>query len=199
MRLEMRSVFSVVGSVIRSGAGSVVGFGAGLVSRVAPGAALGLVVAVAACGAGTTSPATPGGAEAEPAAPVSVVQAAQAVLEQYRQAHEVRSMDALAPLYAATPELVRVWQGRRTTGWEAVRPELAGVLGRAERIKLRIGDVTVSALGKDGATVTASVSRIIADGVTSVRVDGVLTLAVRRQDDRWVIVGEHFSYPPSPR
>lgn len=160
---------------------------------------LALVLMLPACGGPAAAPPSAPQAEAAPPAPASVVEAAQALVEQYRQAHEVRSMDALAPLYAASPELVRVWQGRRTTGWEVVRPELAGLLGRAESIKLRIGDLAVSALGEDGAAVTASVSRTVADGVTSVRVDGVLTLALRRQDDRWVIVGEHFSHPPSPR
>lgn len=195
MRLEMRNVLPTRGPA-RGGVSRVA---AGRARCVVLWLALGLVLALPACGGSGAAPPAAPRADQAPPAPVSVVQAARAVLEQYRQAHEVRSMDALAPLYAVSPELVRVWQGSRLTGWDAVRPELAALLGRAERIKLRIDDVTVSALGEDGATVAASVSRVIADGVTSVRVDGVLTLALRRQDDHWVIVAEHFSYPPSPR
>jgi hypothetical protein len=163
-------------------------------------AAVALICAVAACGgspAPTAAPPAP--------APMSrdAAEGARAVLEQYRQAHEVRSVEALDPLYLTTPELVRVWQGQRTTGWDTARTELAGLFNRAQGIKLRVEQVTVHAIGPGdeptGAVVVADVSRTVSDGVTSVRVDGVLTLVLQRADQRWLIASEHFSYPPTAR
>lgn len=165
-------------------------------------AVLGLSLLIAGCGGGTKARAE--APQAAAPAPGSVEEAARAVLEQYRQAHQVRSLDALAPLYLDAPELVRVWQGERTAGWGAVRGQLAVLFSSAEDIRLRIEEVAVLPLGRDGAAVIADVSRTVDTGATSVRVDGVLTLILRRQeqdgqDGRWVIVSEHFSHPPSPR
>jgi uncharacterized protein (TIGR02246 family) len=171
--------------------------------RLLAAIALGLACAAGACG-GSSSPAPPPAAP-QAAAPISgdAAEAAQAVLEQYRQAHEVRSVEALDPLYLATPELVRVWQGQRTAGWDTARAELAALFNRAQGIKLRVDQVAVQALGPDGAPeaiiVVANVSRTVSEGVTSVRVDGVLTLVLRRQDQRWLIASEHFSHPPTAR
>jgi ketosteroid isomerase-like protein len=162
--------------------------------------ALALACAAAACGG---SPEPPPAAP-QAAAPVSdaggdAAEAARAVLEQYRQAHEVRSVEALDPLYLASPELVRVWQGQRTAGWDTARAELAALFNRARGIKLRVDRVVVQALGEGSVALVADASRTVSDGVTSVRVDGVLTLVLRRQDQRWLIVSEHFSHPPTPR
>ena len=165
-------------------------------------AVLGLSLLVAGCGGGTKARAE--APETAAPAPGSVEEAAKAVLEQYRQAHEVRSIDALAPLYLDAPELVRVWQGERTASWGAVRGQLAVLFSSAEDIRLRVDTVAVLPLGQDGAAVIANVARTVDSGATSVRVEGVLTLILRRQDGqdgqgaRWVIVSEHFSHPTSP-
>lgn len=160
-------------------------------------AALGLAGVAGACGGkAEPPPATP-----QVAAPAAedAVEAAQAVLEQYRQAHEVRSIEALDPLYLAAPELERVWQGQRTVGWDQVRAELAALFHRADSIKLRVDRVAVQPLGAGGAVLVADASRTVSDGVTSVRVDGVLTLTLRRQGERWLIASEHFSHTVTPR
>jgi ketosteroid isomerase-like protein len=162
-------------------------------------AALALVVAGACGGSTQAPPAAPAASTAStPPTPADIRQAALAVLEQYRQAHEVRSVEALDPLYLASPELVRVWQGERTTGWDAVRDQLGALFNRARDIKLRVDQPTVLALGDGGAVVVANAARTVAEGVTSVRVEGVLTLVLRREEQRWRIASEHFSYPPSP-
>ena len=161
-------------------------------------AALGLCCAAGACG-GSQAPPPEAPQAAAPIDAGDAAGAARAVLEQYRQAHEVRSVEALDPLYLAGPELVRVWQGQRTAGWDPARAELAALFNRARSVKLRVDQVIVQPLGPDGVVLVADASRTVADGVTSVRVDGVLTLVLRRQDQRWLIVSEHFSYPPTPR
>src|SRR6185503_20510441 len=51
-------------------------------------------------------------------------------IEQWRQAYEVRSMDALARLYSRDPSLAIVQDGTRQLGWAAIEPALRGVLGR---------------------------------------------------------------------
>jgi ketosteroid isomerase-like protein len=160
-------------------------------------AAVLLASAAGACG-GSAAPEPEAPRAAAPGAAVAgdAAGAARAVLEQYRQAHEVRSVEALDPLYLATPGLVRVWQGERTAGWDAARAELAALFNRAQSIKLRVDQVTVQELGDAAAVVVADVSRTVSDGVTSVRVDGVLTLVLRREGERWLIAGEHFSHPP---
>jgi hypothetical protein len=54
------------------------------------------------------------------------------------------------------------------------------------------------ALGSDGAVVNATLTREINDGVSSLTERGTLTLIVRAgADGTWVIVTEHYSYPPS--
>jgi ketosteroid isomerase-like protein len=161
-------------------------------------AALGLLCAAGACG-GSPEPPPVAPQAAAPGSDGDAAEAARAVLEQYRQAHEVRSVEALDPLYLAGPELVRVWQGQRTAGWDTARAELAALFNRARSVKLRVDQVAVHELGEGGVVLVADASRTVADGVTSVRVDGVLTLVLRRQDQRWLIVSEHFSYPPTPR
>lgn len=164
-------------------------------------AAVALACAAGACG-GSPEPTL---AAPQASAPMSgdAAEAARAVLEQYRQAHEVRSVEALDPLYLATPALVRVWQGQRTSGWDAARAELSALFNRAQGIKLRVEQVAVHAIGPGdeptGAVIVADASRTVSDGVTSVRVDGVLTLVLQRVDQRWLIASEHFSYPPTAR
>jgi ketosteroid isomerase-like protein len=168
--------------------------------RLLAAAALALSCAAGACGGGPEPPPqAPQAAAPRSDAGGDAAEAARAVLEQYRQAHEVRSVEALDPLYLAGPELVRVWQGQRTAGWDTARAELAALFNRARSVKLRVDQVVVHALGPDGVVLVADASRTVADGATSVRVDGVLTLVLRRQDQGWVIVSEHFSHPLTPR
>jgi ketosteroid isomerase-like protein len=167
--------------------------------RLVAAVALGLSCVAGACG-GSAEPhaSTPAAPQTAAPAPGGAAEAARAVLEQYRQAHEVRSVEALDPLYLPGPELVRVWQGQRTAGWDTARAELGALFNRSRSVKLRVDQVVVHELGADGVVLVADASRTVADGVTSVRVDGVLTLILRRQDQRWLIVSEHFSYPPTP-
>ncbi len=164
------------------------------------GALLLLSMITAACGGqgAAQQAAEPDSVASDPdvAAPVPVVTAVAGVLEQYRQGYEVRSVEALAPLYDTSASLVQVWQGRTLLGWDDVKADLDIRLGRAENVRLRIRDTRVATLGPDGAHVTAWLARTISDGVTAIQEDGVLTLTLRRQEQRWVIVGEHFSYPP---
>src|SRR5689334_19184687 len=57
---------------------------------------------------------------ARPATPKEVVAAARATVEQWRQAYEVRSFDALAKLYAHDLDLVVVQDGVPLIGWQSV-------------------------------------------------------------------------------
>ncbi len=156
-----------------------------------------LAVAVAgmcACGGGAKAPAKP-----EPAkvvTPEDVVQAANGTVEKYRQAYQVRSVDALAELYSQTVDLVLVHQGQAHHGWNGVAEYLRGLLAGASEVRVKISAVAVTAVGDQGAAVSAEMVRAVSDGVTTVEEKGVLTLTIRRESDRWVIVQEHFSYRP---
>ncbi|ACY14793.1 YybH family protein [Haliangium ochraceum] len=161
-------------------------------SRIAASALLcSLLAVLGACGGSSPELEAP-----QASAPAPVAASAQAVLEQYRQGFEVRSIEALRPLYSASPTLVRVWQGRRVDGWDAVERDLLLMFQRAQSVKLRVAASQVMMLGDDGALITANLTRSVGDGVTTVQVEGVLTLAVRREGERWLIVGEHFSHAP---
>jgi len=147
-----------------------------------------------ACGGSGKAPAAP-----EPvkvATPAQVVAAANGLLEQYRQAYEVRSMDALAPLYSQTVDVVVIHQGDDHRGWSAVSTYLQDLLGRATEVHVKIGAVSVTALGSGGAAISAELTREISDGVTTIVEKGSLTLAIGREGQRWVIIHEHFSFPP---
>lgn len=137
---------------------------------------------------------------AQPAAPApvpaSVDEAVRGVLEQYRQAYEVRSLDALLPLYLQSADLVLVRQGRPVLGWEAARQSFSSLLTQASEIRIELEPVRVVPLGADGAVVTARLARTVSHGPTSVREEGTLTLVLRRDAGGWVIAGEHFSHPP---
>jgi hypothetical protein len=156
-----------------------------------------VITILAACGGG-------GGAVVEPVAParaltpVEVVEAGTAALEQYRQAYQVRSPDALKDIFEQTLDLVVIEQGKVYRGWTAFERRLNQLLSTATDIHLDLSDIAVVALGPDAAAASASIRREISDGVMTVVTNGTITLAMRRINDavgeRWVVVHAHFSY-----
>ncbi len=151
------------------------------------------VAGLCACGAGK------GAAEPEPAkvvTPADVVQAGNGVVEKYRQAYQVRSIETLAELYSQTTDLVVVHQGQAHHGWNGVSDYLRGLVGGASEVRVKLSAVVVTAVGEQGAAVSAEMARSVSDGVTTVEENGVLTLTIRLEGERWVIVHEHFSYRP---
>ena len=152
--------------------------------------ALAIVLGMAGCPA-------PKGAETTPAAsatPKEVVTAARGTIEQWRQAYEVRSFDALGKLYAHDLDLVVVSDGLPLMGWSQVEPVLRDRLAKAKEIHVRLKDVTVASLGPTAAAALATMTREVSDGVTTVTENGALTLVLRRGADGWQIVQEHYSY-----
>lgn len=129
-------------------------------------------------------------------APEQVVTAVKRTLEQYRQAYEVRSLDALEPLYAKGEGISITHQGVTMRGMEQVAAYLNKLLRRAQYVRMKMSGVQVVALGGAGASVTASLNRAVGDGVTTIETTGTLNLALKLVNKRWVIVHEHFSYPP---
>jgi ketosteroid isomerase-like protein len=140
--------------------------------------------------------AQPKAADTTPArvTPKDVVAAAKGAVEQWRQAYEVRSEDALARLYVHSDELVVVQDGVPVVGWIAIDPMLKDRLSHAKEIHIKLKDVRVTSLGETGAVAVATMTREISDGVTTVTENGALTLALRRGADGWQIVQEHYSY-----
>jgi uncharacterized protein (TIGR02246 family) len=149
---------------------------------------LALVAAIAAggCAPRPTPPAV--------APPVGLTAGVKGTIEQWRQAYEVRSMDALARLYSHDPGLVIVQDGARQLGWAAIEPALRGVLARASAIRVRITELQIAALDAGAAVATGLMTRESTDGTTTVTENGVLTLALRKDDTSWVIASEHYSY-----
>jgi uncharacterized protein (TIGR02246 family) len=126
--------------------------------------------------------------------PVGLADGVKGTIEQWRQAYEVRSMDALARLYSHDPGLVLVQDGARQLGWAAIEPALRGVLSRAAAIRVRITELQVAALDDGAAVATALMTRESTEGMATVTESGVLTLALRKNDAGWVIASEHYSY-----
>lgn len=144
----------------------------------------------------------PKGGSQEPAAPSAVtpkevVTAVKATVEQWRQGYEVRSVETLAKLYAHDVDVVVVQEGQTMIGWSSVEAYLKDRIARAGQIHIRLKDVSVVALGLEAASVTATMTRELTEGTTTVTENGTLTLVVRRTPDGWVIGSEHYSYKRS--
>jgi ketosteroid isomerase-like protein len=128
------------------------------------------------------------------APPVGFVDAVKGTIEQWRQAYEIRSMDALTRLYSHGPGLTIVQDGALQLGWAAIEPALRGRLARATQIHVRLAELQVVPLGGDAALASATMRRESTDGTTTVTENGIVTLALRKDDAGWVIAGEHYSY-----
>lgn len=121
-------------------------------------------------------------------------------VEQWRQGWEVRSLEALAPLYRQDGNTVVVYQGRAHVGWPQAQNYLRQTVEGAKDVHLTLEDGQVTSLGGGGATYAARLVREISDGVLTVTDEGFLTMtfALSSGGDRWEIVSEHYSYSPVP-
>ena len=140
-------------------------------------------------GAGGARPASPRG----PAGDDAFAAVFRAV-EQWRQGWQVRSLEALAPLYRHDDHTVVVYQGRPLRGWDSAQAWLRSQLAGVQRVDIRLEDGVVTTLGTDSASFAARMTRDLSDGVVTRSDDGFLTLTFVREDDRWQIVAEHYSY-----
>lgn len=155
-----------------------------------------LVVLAGLAGAGCPpKPAAPAVAQAP-----DLVGEVERAVEQWRQAYEARSIDVLARLYfhgahgAHEPGLILVEDSTRLVGWAAIEPVLRARLASATAVHVRLADLHVVALGADAAVASAKMTREATEGATTVTEQGLLTLALRRNGETWVIAGEHYSY-----
>lgn len=137
-----------------------------------------------------------GGAQtpARPATPKEVVTTARGIIEQWRQAYEVRSFDALAKLYAHDIDLVVIQDGVPIIGWSSVEIMLKDRLARYKDIRVRLKDIQVRSLCETAAVATAVMSRELSDGVTTITENGALTIVLRKAGGAWAIVTDHYSY-----
>src|SRR5262245_30068136 len=151
--------------------------------------ALCVALALAACRGGK-SDTTP----VRPQTPKEVVAAARTVVEQWRQAYELRNFDALAKLYAHGLELVVVQDGQPLVGWNSVEGMLKDRIHRYRQIIVRLKDIQVAGLGPEGATATAAMTRELTDGVTTVTEAGGRTFVLKREAVTVLVIVEHYSY-----
>ena len=153
-------------------------------------AALAMLALLAACPHGKPADTAP----AQPQTPKEMIASARAAVESWRQAYEVRSIDALGKLYAHDSDVVVVLDGLPLIGWKSVEASLKDKLARAKEIHVRLKDVTVTQFAPTVAGAIATMTREVGDGVTTVTENGALTLVLRRDADGWKIVAEHYSY-----
>ena len=128
------------------------------------------------------------------ATPKEVVSAGRGVIEQWRQAYEVRSVDGLAKLYAHDVDVVVVQDGQPLIGWSSIEAMLKDRLTRAKEIHVRLKDVQVTSIAPTVASAVATMTRELGDGITTVTENGTLTIVMRKTDAGWLIVAEHYSY-----
>jgi ketosteroid isomerase-like protein len=147
-----------------------------------------VVLLVAGCPRGGAQP------PPRPATPKEVIAGARATIEQWRQAYEVRSFDALAKLYAHNIDLVVIQEGVPIVSWSSVEAMLKERLARYKEIRVRLKDIQVQSLAPDAAVATASMSRELGDGVTTITESGALTIVLRKEGEQWLIVTEHYSF-----
>lgn len=136
-------------------------------------------------------------AAAEPVAPAAddSARAIEGVVEQYRQAYEVRSLEALGLLYSQDLDLVVVFQGRAHRGWSQVEEFLAQRLEGATKVRMVIKDLSIQPLSPSSAVASATLESSIGDDAATVTERGTLTLVLRKVGEGWKLVSEHFSYP----
>jgi ketosteroid isomerase-like protein len=130
-----------------------------------------------------------------PATPPDVVDGGKAAIEDWRKDQEARNLDALGKLYAHDADVIVVQQGTPLVGWPAVESMLKARLAKPT-ILVKLKDVQVVSIAPEVASAVASMARETSDGTTTVAESGTITLVLRRDADRWVIVAEHFSYKP---
>ena len=129
-----------------------------------------------------------------PATPKEVVASARATIEQWRQAYEIRSFDALAKLYAHDIDLVVVQEGMPLVGWSSVEGMLKDRIARYKEVHVRLKDIQVQSIAPTAAAATAAMTRELGDGVTTVSESGALTIVLRKEGEAWLIVTEHYSF-----
>ena len=150
---------------------------------------LALFILAAGCPKSSSGPVSPSATT-----PKEVVTGVKATIEQWRQGYEVRSVEALARLYAHDLDVVVVQEGLTMIGWSSVEAYLKDRIARAGTIHIRLKDIQVIALGLEAASAVATMTRELSDGTTTVTENGTLTLVLRHTPDGWVISSEHYSY-----
>ncbi|MEO8553789.1 MAG: nuclear transport factor 2 family protein [Kofleriaceae bacterium] len=151
-----------------------------------------VLVLLAACGHGKQADTI---VETKEPTPRAVTVATRGAIEQWRQAYEVRSIDALERLYSHDPDIVLVNDGVTLIGWSSVDGMLKDRLVRAKEIHIRLKEVQVTSIAPTAAFGVATMTRELSDGVTTVTEYGSLTLVFRKDPNAgWLIVGEHYSY-----
>jgi ketosteroid isomerase-like protein len=127
--------------------------------------------------------------------PKEVTIATRGAIEQWRQAYEIRSIDALERLYSHDPDIVLVNDGVTLIGWSSVDGMLKDRIARAKEIHIRLKEVQVTSVAPTAAFGVATMTRELSDGITTVTEYGSLTLVFRKDPNAgWLIVGEHYSY-----
>lgn len=127
--------------------------------------------------------------------PKQVTIATRGAIEQWRQAYEIRSIEALEKLYSHDPDIVLVGDGVTLIGWSSVDGMLKDRISRAKEIHIRLKEIQVTSVAPTAAFGVATMTRELSDGVTTVTEYGSLTLVFRKDPNAgWLIVGEHYSY-----
>lgn len=127
--------------------------------------------------------------------PREVTVATRGAIEQWRQAYEIRSIDALEKLYSHDADIVLVNDGVTLIGWSSVGGMLKDRVARAKEIHIRLKEIQVTSVAPTAAFGVATMTRELSDGVTTVTEYGSLTLVFRKDPNAgWLIVGEHYSY-----
>jgi SnoaL-like domain len=115
--------------------------------------------------------------------------AASTILEQWRQAYEVRSVEALAKLYDPSDRLVYVHQGKRFTGWPSAAAAITERLAGVTELRLDLRDISVRSVG--GATLlNANMTVEMTASATTVKESGVISMVIVDG----IITAEHFSF-----
>lgn len=160
-----------------------------LVRRACEAVLVAVAILVAGCPGGSRGPTSPSATT-----PKEVVTAVKATIEQWRQGYEVRSVDALAKLYAHDLDTVVVQEGLTMIGWSSVEAYLKDRIARAGAIHIRLKDIQVVSLGLEAASAVATMTRELTNENTTVTETGTLSLVLRHTPDGWLISLEHYSF-----
>jgi len=154
-----------------------------------------VALALAACPRSKNDDTTPARVET----PKEVIASARGTIESWRQAHQVRSLEALAALYAHDADTVVVQDGQQLVGWTSIESMLKDQLEKFPKVTIRLKDIQVASLGPTAAIATAGMSREVGDETTTVTESGALMIVLRKDGDKWQIVAEHYSHKKGGR
>ena len=122
------------------------------------------------------------------------------LLDRFVHAIEAKDLDALADVFRKNDDLSVCWSnGDCTLGWDGVRRHIEKDFRQDVELLMRLGDVSATSLGEDGAVLTYSYDITVREGGEAVTCTRLASMTVHRDPEGWRVAALHVSTPPTAR